>query len=52
MFNRLLDMIPALFALQTSKELKYSLHSSLSWQLALADYVGQIDRHCSDLPIL
>ena len=36
----------------TSKELKHSLQNSLSWQLALADYVGQIDNHYPDLPIL
>ena len=34
------------------KELKHSLQNSLSWQLALADYVGQIDNHYPDLPIL
>ena len=36
----------------TSKELKHSLQNSLPWQLALADYVGQIDNHYPDLPIL
>ena len=36
----------------TSKELKHSLQNSLSWQLALADYVGQIDNHYPDLLIL
>ena len=36
----------------TSKELKHSLQNSLSWLLALADYVGQIDNHYPDLPIL
>ena len=36
----------------TSKELKHSLQNSLSWQLALADYVGQIDNHYPDLPVL
>ena len=35
----------------TFKELKHSFQNALSWQLALAAYVGQIDNHYPDLPI-
>ena len=36
----------------TSKKLKHPLQNPLSWQLALSDYVGQIDNHYPDLPFL
>ena len=33
------------------QRIKHSLQNPLSWQLALADYIGQINNHYPDLPI-
>jgi len=33
------------------QRIKHSLQKPLTWQLPLADYIGQIDNHYPDLPI-